>query len=156
MYAPATVEPLSSAAPPGAGGAGKSVVVATARPSGKVGGEAEAESDESEDGTVVSAPRTGVAKPTTTTTTLDGAGGNNSAIRARKNLKRDVETKMARSSRLFLSAFREVDKVCLTIGRCLFWRTDGSFFVEFGCAPEACGEYAGAVRPGVYRAGDYE
>jgi hypothetical protein len=55
-------------------------------------------------------------------------GGNDSAARARKNLKRDVEMKMARSSRLFLSAFREVDKVRLMVSRCLFWRTDGSFF----------------------------
>ncbi len=140
MYAPTNIEPpLSSAGPPGAGagaaGAGKSVVLITARWSDNVGGEgereveAEAESDESEDGTVVSAPRTGAFKPTTTTTntTTDGAGGNDSAVRARKNLKRDVEMKMARSSRLFLSAFREVDKVCLIIARCLFWRTDGAF-----------------------------
>lgn len=155
MYAPTNIDPLSSAAPPGAGAgaaSGKSAVSITARRSDKAGGEGEggveagAESDESEDGTVVSAPRTGTFKPTTTTTT-DGVGGNDSAVRARKNLKRDVEMKMARSSRLFLSAFREVDKVCLMISRCLFWRPDGSFFffVEFGCAPEARGEYAGAV-----------
>jgi hypothetical protein len=109
MYAP------SSAGPPdtGAGAAaGQSVVVATAQRRGKVGGEAEAEaeSDESEDATVVSAPRTGFVKLNTT----DGTGGNDSAVRARKNLKRDVEMKMARSSRLFLSAFREVDQVCLS------------------------------------------
>ena len=139
MYAPTNIEPpLSSAGPPGAGAGaafGKSAVFITARRSDKVGGEgdaeveAEAESDESEDGTVVSAPRTGAFKPTTTTTTTtDGVGGNDSAVRARKNLKRDVEMKMARSSRLFLSAFREVDKVCLMIARCLFWKTDGTYF----------------------------
>ena len=133
MYAPTNIEPSpSSVAPPGTGAAtGKSMVVVTARRGDKVGGEAEAEadveSDESEDGTVVSAPRTGFVKPITTTTTMDGAGGNDSAVRARKNLKRDVEMKMARSSRLFLSAFHEVDKVCLIIGRCLCRRTDRFF-----------------------------
>jgi conserved oligomeric Golgi complex subunit 6 len=96
MYAPA--ERCTSA--------GKSVVIA--RRIGKAGG-AGAESDESEDGTVRTV-RTG-AKPTTPA--ADAAGGNDSAARARKNLKRDVEMKMARSSRLFLSAFREVDNVCL-------------------------------------------
>ena len=127
MYAPTNIEPpLSSASPPGAGAAsGKSVIFITARRSDKAGGEGEgeveAESDESEDGTVVSALRTGAFKPTTIPTISDGAGGNDSAVRARKNLKRDVEMKMARSSRLFLSAFREVDKVCLMITRCLFW-----------------------------------
>lgn len=126
MYAPSSVSPLDAGAGKGAA-TGQSVAVATARWSGKVGREAEeaeAESDESEDGTVISAPRTRFAKPTTT----DGSGSNDSAVRARKNLKRDVEMKMARSSRLFLSAFREVDKVCLTIGRCLFWRTNRSLF----------------------------
>ena len=125
MYGRAAIEPLPSAGP---ATAGKSVVVAGARRSGKAGGgDADAESDESEDGTVVSAPRTGIAKPTTTTAvTTGGAGDNDLAARARKNLKRDVEMKMARSSRLFLSAFREVDKVCLMISRCLFWNTDGT------------------------------
>ena len=121
MYAPVAVEPPPSAGPAAAGAAaGKSVVVAAARRSGRAGGgDADAESDESEDGTVVSALRTGIVNPTTTTAvTTDGAGGNDSAARARKNLKRDVEMKMARSSRLFLSAFREVDKVCLVISRC--------------------------------------
>ena len=129
MYAPLSAVPPDTGA--GAAAAGQSVVVATARRSGKVGGEAETEaeaeavSDESEDATVVSVPRTGFIKPTTTT---DGMGGNDSAVRARKNLKRDVEMKMTRSSRLFLSAFREVDRVCLTIDRCLLLGTDGSFF----------------------------
>ena len=170
MYAPTNIEPSlsSGVAPPSAGAGavtGKSVVGVTARRSDEVGGsgeveadaEADAESDGSEDGTVVSAPRTGFVKPTTTTSVTDGAGGNDAAVRARKNLKRDVEMKMARSSRLFLSAFREVDKVCVMINRCLCRRTDSFFFlVEFGCAPEARGEYAGTVRSGVCRAGDYE
>lgn len=154
MYAPSSVAPPDAGAGAGMGvAAGQSVALATARWSGKVGGEAEeaeAESNESEDGTVISAPRTRFVKPTTT----DGSGGNDSAVRARKNLKRDVEMKMARSSRLFLSAFREVDKVCLTIGHYLFLGTNG-FLVELGCAPEARGEYAGAIRPGVCRARDY-
>lgn len=34
------------------------------------------------------------------------------AANARKNLRRDVESKLAESSRRFLSAFAEVDKVC--------------------------------------------
>ena len=34
------------------------------------------------------------------------------AVNARKNLRRDVESKLADSSRKFLSAFAEVDKVC--------------------------------------------
>ena len=34
------------------------------------------------------------------------------AARARKNLRRDVENKLAESSRQFLQAFGEVDKVC--------------------------------------------
>ena len=132
MYAPAAAaaveQPSSSAAPPGAGAGGNKV--ATPRRSGKVvgdgdgGAEAGAQSDESEDGTVVSAsvPRTGIVKPAapTTPTTTDATSGNDSAARARKNLKRDVEMKMARSSRLFLSAFREVDKVGLMVSRYLF------------------------------------
>lgn len=119
MYAPAAVELPPSAGP---AAAGKSLVVVGARRSGKArGGDADAESDESEDGTVVSAPRTGIVKPTSTAAvTTDGAGGNDLAAQARKNLKRDVDMKMARSSRLFLSAFREVDKVCLKISRRLF------------------------------------
>ena len=36
------------------------------------------------------------------------------AARARKNLRRDVESKLAESSRRFLTAFAEVDKVRLT------------------------------------------
>ncbi len=35
------------------------------------------------------------------------------AARARKNLKKDVESKLAESSRRFLTAFAEVDKVCI-------------------------------------------
>jgi len=149
LYAPAVVEPPSSAGP--AATAGKSTVVPSARrnPKVDVGGaqaEVEAESDESEDGTVVSAPRTGTFKPTTIThTAADGTRGNDSAARARKNLKRDVEMKMTRSSRLFLSAFREVDKVRLMSSRRLFWRTNGLFLIEFRCAPDARGEYACAV-----------
>ena len=34
------------------------------------------------------------------------------AAKARKNLRRDVEGKLAESSRRFLTAFAEVDKVC--------------------------------------------
>lgn len=34
------------------------------------------------------------------------------AARARKNLRRDVESRLAESSRQFLTAFGEVDKVC--------------------------------------------
>ena len=36
------------------------------------------------------------------------------AARARKSLRRDVESKLAESSRRFLTAFAEVDKVRLT------------------------------------------
>lgn len=114
MYAPIAVEAPPSAGPAAAGAAaGKPMVVVGARRSGKArGGDADAESDASEDGTVVSAPRTGIVKPTpTAAVTTDGAGGSDLAAQARKNLKRDVDMKMARSSRLFLSAFREVDKV---------------------------------------------
>ena len=38
------------------------------------------------------------------------------AANARKNLRRDVESKLAESSRRFLTAFAEVDKVCCNYG----------------------------------------
>jgi hypothetical protein len=37
-----------------------------------------------------------------------------SAARARRNLRKDMETKLAQSSRMFLAAFSEVDQVCVS------------------------------------------
>lgn len=44
------------------------------------------------------------------------------AANARKNLRRDVESKLAESSRRFLVAFAEVDKVCCGRCSCVFAR----------------------------------
>jgi hypothetical protein len=44
---------------------------------------------------------------------LDGAPPGETAARARKNLRRDVEAKLAESSQKFLRAFGEVDQVCV-------------------------------------------
>jgi hypothetical protein len=120
MYAPAG-EPAMGAGT-GVGAAGKSV--ATAAALARRNADADAESDESEEGTVVSPRTTGFVVKPTTPATAGGVGSNDSAARARKHLKRDVEMKMARSSRSFLSAFREVDEVCLTIRLALVWTTD--------------------------------
>jgi hypothetical protein len=45
-------------------------------------------------------------------------GLNETASRARKNLRRDLENKLAQGSQQFLQAFSEVDQVCVGLIRC--------------------------------------
>jgi hypothetical protein len=45
-------------------------------------------------------------------------GLNETASRARKNLRRDLENKLAQGSKQFLQAFSEVDQVCVGLIRC--------------------------------------
>lgn len=52
---------------------------------------------------------TGLAAPAG----VEEAAAGDIAARARKNLRRDVESKLAESSKQFLKAFGEVDKVCV-------------------------------------------
>ena len=75
--------------------------------------------------------------------TVDEGTPGDIAARARKNLRRDVESKLAESSRQFLTAFGEVDKVCrgagyLRPGRCSYYHQNANI---------ATGYTAGAYRP---------
>ena len=94
LYAPST---SASAAGHAVNGKGKEVVL-------DKDADVDAE-DENESSSIITKPNGLVAAA------VEESSPGDIAARARKNLRRDVESKLAESSRQFLAAFGEVDKV---------------------------------------------
>jgi len=76
------------------------------------------------------------------------------AARARKNLRRDIENKLAEGSQKFLKAFGEVDQVCICSSLFLWLALFGTrrvdvaswFNSETGCTSEAHHRHASELR----------
>ena len=77
---------------------------------------------------------------------LRGAPPGDTAAKARKHLRRDIESKMEEGSLRFLAAFGMVDQVRIALS---FWLTRGSFSaLEIGCPADPHIGDAHAVRGG--------
>jgi hypothetical protein len=77
---------------------------------------------------------------------LQGAAPGDTAAKARKHLRRDIESKLEEGSLKFLTAFGSVDQVRIILSLVQPTRSSSSPAIEIGCPTGPYNGYARAVR----------